>query len=505
MGSNFDGLIFRADANPQIGIGHIMRCLALSQAWQAANGRSIFAIGGRIPTLEKRLKEEKAQIFRLKKGDGGEDDVQETINLAYKHNVSWVVVDGYQFAQDYQQNIKQAGLQLLFIDDYGHSGQYCADLILNQNINADESLYYNRAFHSKLLLGTNYVLLRQEFLSWHCWQREIPPVARRLLVTLGGADPDNVTLKVIYALQQVEMEDLEAIVVIGGSNPHNKALRSAIEILKMDNSKCKIRLEFDVRKMPELMAWADMAITAGGSTNWELAFMGLPSLVLSLKENQRTVAEGLASIGIVVNLGRHEDVVLNMISTSTKLLANDPERRSRMSQCGRRLIDGLGVKRVLARIKDQGFVFRPVISEDCHLVWEWANDSVTRENSFSSDPIPWEDHIAWFNSKLADPHVIFYIIQIASVPIGQIWFRIDGQEAIVSINIAPAQRGKGYSGQIIRMASMRLIKTTMVRKIHAYIKPGNMTSIKAFIQGGYARKDMANINGNEAFHFIFIE
>lgn len=339
-------LLIRADANTQIGTGHVMRCLALAQAWQDAGGQAKFVQASAAPALETRLIAEGIDIARLSASPGSATDSAQTVALAQKMGATWVVVDGYQFDAAYQQAMKRAGLPLLVVDDYGHASHYYADLVLNQNIHADESLYSNREPHTRLLMGARYVLLRREFWPWRGWRREIPAVAHRVLVTLGGGDPDNQTLKVFQALQQVDADDLEAIVVVGASNPHFEELRSEIR-----NSPLAIRLVHNVANMVELMAWADVAVSAGGSTCWEMAFMGLPTILLVLAENQRGIAEGLSQAGVALNLGSFEQVISAHIVRALSNLIESRHRRQQMSHDGQEMVDGIGSKRVLSALQ----------------------------------------------------------------------------------------------------------------------------------------------------------
>ena len=227
----------------------------------------------------------------------------------------WFVVDGYHFDAEYQKSIKAAGYKLLWIDDYGHADHYYADLVLNQNISADPFLYSNREPYTQLLLGPRYALLRREFERWQDWQREIPPMAQKVMVTLGGADPDNVTLKVIQALKQVDVPGLEAQIVIGPANPHLELLKKEI------GDESRLNLLMNVADMPALMAWADVAISAGGTTGWELAFMGLPGLIIILADNQRPVGQWLDQSGIGVNLGWHAALSPEQIAQADCLIA----------------------------------------------------------------------------------------------------------------------------------------------------------------------------------------
>jgi UDP-2,4-diacetamido-2,4,6-trideoxy-beta-L-altropyranose hydrolase len=338
-------LVFRADASPQIGIGHVMRCLALAQAWNSQSGKTTFVMTGQSSALEARLRSEEINIVYLSAKAASNEDAQQTANIAQKLAVSWAVVDGYHFGSEYQKRLKSYGLNVLLVDDYGHSEHYYADFILNQNISANADLYINRESYTHLLLGTKYTLLRQEFLLWRDWRREIAPIASKILITLGGSDPDNVTLKVIQALERLNRNNLEVIVVIGGSNPHYQVLQKEIA-----DSSLAISLQRNVSNMPELMAWADLTIAAGGSTNWELAFMGLPSLVITIADNQKAIAAELNRQGVILNLGWHQDLTLEHISMALQKMISDRPKRQIMSKKGRELIDGIGSKRVIDAI-----------------------------------------------------------------------------------------------------------------------------------------------------------
>jgi len=346
MKSQVKPLLIRTDASAQIGTGHLMRCLALAQAWQDTGGRAVFLMATEVPALEYRLHSEGMEVVHLPVQPGSIDDAAQTVDFSQEVGADWVVVDGYHFGADYQRAVKERGLRLLFIDDNGHAEHYYADLVLNQNIHAHEGLYRNRESYTRLLLGTRYVLLRRGFIKWRGWKREIPEVARKILVTMGGSDPDNVTLKVIQALQQVEVDGLEAVVVVGGGNPHYEELQSAVQ-----GSHFPIRLESNVTDMPELMAWADVAVSAGGNTSWELAFMGVPAFLIILASNQRPIAECLDTLGVVVNLGWFKDVAPTEMTQVMTQLLRAPRTRAEMSKHGRQLVDGMGSERVISALQ----------------------------------------------------------------------------------------------------------------------------------------------------------
>ena len=340
-------LVIRADASVQIGTGHVMRCFALAQVWQEQGGQAIFVFANKSAALEDRLLLEGMQVIYLSVEAGSSEDAKQTGDFARKFNTQWIVVDGYQFGTEYQKNIKNFGLNLLFIDDYGHADHYYADLVLNQNISANIDLYPSREIYTKLLLGTQYILLRREFWQWRGWQRETKAIANNLLITLGGSDPDNVTLKVLQALRLIRSNNLEIIIVIGGSNPHFEILQN-----KIADSNLIISLKQNVQNMPELMAWADIAIAAGGSTSWELAFMGLPSLVISLADNQIAIAEKLNIHQIIDYLGWHEHIQIKQVSQAVQDFIGDCAKREQMSLKGRKLVNGNGLQLVIAEMSN---------------------------------------------------------------------------------------------------------------------------------------------------------
>jgi len=500
MGNWVNPLLIRTDASIQIGTGHLMRCLALAQAWQDAGGQTVFLMATKAPALEARLQSEGMKIVHLSVQPGSIDDAIQTSCYAHQVEADWIVVDGYHFGTNYQRIIKNQKCRLLLIDDLGNFEYYYANLILNQNIYAHEELYRNREPYTQLLLGTRYALLRREFLKWRGWRREIPEVARKVLVTMGGSDPDNVTLKVVQALQRVDVDGLEAIVVVGGSNPHYEELQSAVQDLRFP-----IRLESNVTNMPELMAWADVAISGGGSTSWELAFMGVPALVTILASNQYPIAESLNAIGCAVNLGWYEDVSPTETAQALTQLLRAPGTRAEMSKHGRQLVDGDGVDRALMHIRGESVRLRRVREDDCRLLWEWANDPEVRAVSFSSESIPWEEHLRWFNAKLGNSGCLLLIAEdSAGVPIGQVRFDVVRKnEAVISVSVDRENRGKGFGSTIIRLASQKLCDLTEINVIHAYIKQNNEASFRAFMKAGYKESGVTMISGHQAVHLVF--
>jgi len=343
-------ILIRADANNTIGTGHVMRCLALAQAWQDDGGKAIFLMAaGCSSAFEERLRKEGIDcIIITEQSIIPDDDASITADIAKKTHARWVVVDGYQFDAQYQKKLKTCNeFKVLFLDDYGHAKAYYADIILNQNVYASEKIYENREDYTKMLLGTQYVLLRREFRVRRGWVRQIPDRTRKILVTLGGADPDNITKKVLESLEKLYLEDLEIKVVVGGNFQNNKEIFDLVK-----QTWCKCEIVQNPINMAELMVWADIAISAGGSTCWEMAFLGLPNIINILSSDQELIATALSEKKISVKLMSSENNFKNSLIDAITGLLNSPKTYLELSKNGQNLIDGLGAERIVRILQD---------------------------------------------------------------------------------------------------------------------------------------------------------
>ncbi len=487
-------LVIRADASREMGTGHVMRCLALAQAWRDAGGCAIFAMAGEMPDIERRLKGDGFAVYRIAAKPGSEEDATLTADLAVRQRAWFVVVDGYQFDSQYQMSLKEAGLRLLFIDDYGHAGFYVADLVLNQNVYAREGLYKNRSIETRLLLGPAFVLLRREFWPWRGRFRKNPKTARKILITLGGSDLENVTLLILSSLQNLTADGIEVVAVVGAGNVHSASLEASSK-----SANDTIKLVRNISNMPELMAWADMAIISGGTTSYETVFMGLPSLIVVIAANQIQVAEKMAEIGAARNLGWHHDLAREHIQKIVEDFRANCDARDEMSKISRRLVDGQGTDRVITEMIGRCITVREAIASDCGLIFQWANDAATRAASFQSDIIGWDTHRAWFSQRQQDPNCLMLICgDDQGNPLGLVRFDIVEDEAIISINLNPSVRGRGLSSFIIIRTVDELFKRQGISKVSAFIKPQNISSEKAFARAGFSRKGESFVRGNEA-------
>lgn len=333
-GINF---FFRVDAYAEIGTGHLMRCFALANVAKARGVRTIFVGAIMDDILQTRIREAGHDLILLPHVSY---DDEWLLNLNFS-GADWIILDGYAFDQKNHNAIKNAGARLLLIDDMGEFDFYQCDILLNQNFSANKFLYIHPS-ETKVLLGPSYALLRDEF-SRHKPVR-VNNGKQRVLITLGGSDPDGVGLLVLAALKKIK-GGLNILYIAGSSNAHLEKINiAAKEIEQMGN---QIKVCAYTQDMPGAMAWADIGLIAAGSTSLEVAYMGLPCLLLVLAKNQIDVAEAMHSLKIAESLGEYQKVSPELIADSLGTLLRDISKRNLMSEKSQKIIDGAGAQRVV--------------------------------------------------------------------------------------------------------------------------------------------------------------
>ena len=339
-------VLIRADASPEIGTGHAMRCLALAQEWQDQGGRAVFLMAQSTPAIRKRLLQENCEIVSCEEAPGSSSDASATVSAARCHRAEWIVLDGYRFASKYQSLISGNGLGVLYLDDLAACRGCSDDIILNPNLSASKSQYDRRAQSTNLLLGTRYCLLRREFVCWTTWRHSIPRLARRILVTLGGSTPENLALRIIETLARIKSEIESIVFVCGASSGESRSLSIAAESLGG-----KVTFHSAAMDMATLMSQADIAIAGAGATCWELCFMGLPSLLVDIADNQTSEARALDRLGCAKHVGSAGTLSSEtLVGELSELLHSDERRRDMSTRC-RKLVDGRGAERVVSAMR----------------------------------------------------------------------------------------------------------------------------------------------------------
>jgi len=319
-------MIVRADATPAMGIGHVMRLLALAEAHVDRGGSVVFAVNADAAAAADALKRRCLPVYLVHSASGSVGDAGEMSALAETTGSDVVVVDGYHFPPEYFANLRERELRAVAVDDTGASRPE-ADLVLDPDDPA-------------------FVLLRREFTSLpHRLDPTAGPV-RRLLVTFGGSDPARGTAWVLRALPVGGPPVVTA--VVGQSYRDDGELDAAARAAATRGY--AVELLRGVTDMAALMATVDASVSAAGVTLWELAYMGVPTLAFTVADNQDANAATLANRQCIVNGGRLAHCSDEQISRLLARLVGDATLRTDIASRFGRLIDGRGAARSLARI-----------------------------------------------------------------------------------------------------------------------------------------------------------
>ncbi|MDA0768346.1 MAG: UDP-2,4-diacetamido-2,4,6-trideoxy-beta-L-altropyranose hydrolase, partial [Verrucomicrobia bacterium] len=272
---------------------------------------------------------------------GSVEDGMATIAMAKELGARWIVTDGYHFGYDFQKQVKDAGFSLLCADDHGYSERWHCDAILNQNLDAENWASYANDFPDAAhLLGSSFCLLREEFITVEgSSRREGRP--ENVLVSLGGSDPDNVTENALKLLEAAGTRPLNIRVLVGPDNTH-------LESIQAFKSKHRLSLVQNASNMPEQFEWADVVISAAGSTCWEWLHAGLPGAVVTIADNQVPISRALSETRPLA-LGLGWGTQLTEVAQVRRLAAwmEDPDSATDQAMA-RKVVDGRGADRVAA-------------------------------------------------------------------------------------------------------------------------------------------------------------
>ena len=318
-----------------------MRMLALGQTWIDAGG-TVLALPGIAPvTLRERLRSEGIAV---EPAYDESESLPLTDRLRSNRNAV-VAVDLPERALDDLDGFDEdSRRRTLLVDDLAQLKSYPVALVLNQNAHAVRAAYPPDR-PPDYLLGPVYALLRREFRSR--WQpRHVPTVAKRLLITFGGADPAGMTLRAVKILDRLPSptrRSLEVRVLLGVVNPHASAIEAAVT-----KSSIAVTLERSVTKMAEQIAWADLVLVSGGTTVLELAAMGCPALVVQTAPSE--LSEGLRQARLFDMLGPAASLDDAALADAIARRISDAAWRRLMADLGPRIVDGHGADRVVAAL-----------------------------------------------------------------------------------------------------------------------------------------------------------
>lgn len=334
-------IVIRVDSSVAMGSGHLMRCLTLASQLRARDCSVSFICRDLSGSVSHLAAGQGFRVYHLPSAESNSTDMPDTpahadgMEVGWRANametlqilrtaeqpIDWLVVDHYALDACWESLMRPLVKRIMVIDDIADRPHDC-DLLLDQNLYQNMETRYDGLVptYCKKLLGPAFALLRPEFTEAKKYLRKRDGNVKRILIFFGGSDASKETAKALDAIMALNRPDIAVDVVVGGANPQREQIRQQCATMPNAAFYCQ------VENMAELMAHADLAIGAGGSTSWERCFLGLPTITISVANNQITTTEELARQGATIYLGNSRNIARETLTTTLSEVIKDPVR-----------------------------------------------------------------------------------------------------------------------------------------------------------------------------------
>lgn len=348
--------IFIAHGGKNIGMGHVIRCMSLANTFRF-KGYSVKFIS-KYETGQRALYDNDFEVipyFDIEEvGEGFhygtkrelELDLEFIHNILDEENADVLVVDSYNVTNQFLQAVAKKVKCSIYIDDIA-AFPYPVDIVLNGNISAYWLDYKTGYQNQKLLLGLEYNLIRQEFREVP--KREIFDNCNSIMITTGASDPYQMTEKIIQILLKYDWLKEYAIHVVIGNGFRDDS-KNKIKVLALNNS--NIIVHENPVKMSSIMMQCDLAITAGGSTLYELFACGVITFSFIYAENQRSTVETSAKKGYLFPIGDYQKINEEELINKIKLFSENVQMRKELVNRLQKLLDCKGTERIVRKVEE---------------------------------------------------------------------------------------------------------------------------------------------------------
>jgi UDP-2,4-diacetamido-2,4,6-trideoxy-beta-L-altropyranose hydrolase len=487
-------LVLRADGNSQLGLGHVMRLLALAEMLRADFEELVFLIQAPDEALVTLLRGAGTQVTALPSTPFSQElaDVLPTL----LHPADVLVLDGYGFDYAYQSAVHPLVARLVCLDDL-HAFPFAADLVLNPAGGITPADYDLRRAAARLLAGPGYAPLRTDFQPL---PSSIGPASpSQVLLCLGGADPRQLTQATAAAL--LALPTVAQVHAVVGSA--YAAWDDLCAWAAAQGPRLTLHRALAAGQLAALMRRCGAAVLSPSTISYEYCAAG-GGLLLTLPTaaNQHDLDRFLRDAGLALPY-----------STAANVLtaAEAPRLAAQLREAQRRHFDGLAALRLRQEfaalcLPPAPLRLRPVQPADSNQLLTWTNDPATRRQSFNPAPVSLTQHEAWLASQLAHPSR--YLLLLAEdattgMPAGLIRFAVTMEaipEAVLSYSLAPECRGRGWAAPLL-LAGTRaaLAQFPLVQRVVGEVKADNEASVRAFRRAGYALASEAGPAGGLTF------
>lgn len=487
----------RADASRRMGTGHLRRCLSLAQALRRAGAQTLLVSRMHDEVGEVVVESGQPHVFLHSPVAGftpdkgpphaawagvpWHQDAAETAEALGGFAPDWVVVDHYAFDAQWHEAVRSVlGSRVAAIDDLADRA-LAVDLLVDTNLQPDGKYTGLIAGRTRALLGPRYALLAGAYLGAqrHCFRRHVSSIG----IFMGGTDPGDFASRVLRGVRDHAGFTGDVELVVSSRCPH-LATQQALA------RRTGARILTDLPDLAAFFARHDLQVGSGGSAAWERSFIGVPTLVLQVADNQLAVLPRLAARGAVDWLPE-QDATPEGIGRAIRDLLDDPRRRLAFVRASRGLVDGRGAQRVaaaMAMAAGEPLAFRPARGSDEGLLLDWANDPEVRARAFHPEPVTAAGHKSWFARRLAAPQSCCILVGEApgGAPVGVARFEEDGDAWTIGYSLDAAFRGGGLGRRFLADAIGAFRARRGPHPLRGLVKEDNEASLRVFRALGFS-------------------
>lgn len=495
-------MLIRVDAGISVGARRVNSMLALAREFRRRGGQTVMVVNEIPNSLCRRIENEGTSVHQIRCASGGQEDQFETQEIIELEQPNWLAIGGHAFDSNFVKSISNSVEFLMLTDGIERTTR--TDLVVGTRPLSDSDFPCSifQATNTTRLAGPKFALVDQAKIHQPA-DRKIVAQARRILVWNQGPDVDNWTLRTLQTLSDMPAKRLVVDCIASPGYLHFAELESFKR-----HSKVTLRIHRNLDRIEPLVDRTDLAVANGHAGCYRLAYLGVPSILITTPESNSNIIDSLHRHRAAVSVAHTTDTGPNRSSDlvkTIKKLVGDRFRRHSMSRHGMDLVDGKGPKRVLNRMARCMFSFRPATTSDSELLWQWQNDPESRSVALNSGPISWPVHVEQFqNSLSSDDQEIWLAVNRSNSPFGKIGvcFEPHINRATLDLNLEQKYRGRGTGAVLIEAAAEKLFAETDVNEVVGQIRSGNAASEKSFRQAGFIAIAPKIINGFMASQFI---
>lgn len=479
---------FRADASIEIGSGHVVRCIALAEALRSRGADCTFICRAHPGHSIDQIRARGFAVARLADrrstnedwlGCSWQKDMAETQDVLKSLAPAWLVVDHYSLDSRWEHGLRSLGTQILVIDDL-QDRQHDCDLFLNQNLGASAPDYEGLLPASaRARFGPRFALIRAEF------KARRPPLCRppaqgRWLACVGGVDRLGILETILAAWDRLPKDKPHLDVAVGDQTPN-------LDVLVRTTARMTgVKLHAPADRIADLMAGADVLLCAGGTINWERCCLGIPAIIGTIADNQRTVQSALTRARTGISVGEWQNVTAERLAGLIQGLRSKPRLTRSLAIRAHSLVDGSGADRVAQIMFPESVTLRPATAADAAPALRWRNAASTRKYSFDSSKLATDEHQRWWTQSIDTERRDLLVASVRAEPVAIV--RLDHlvTDAKISIYVDPERAGCGIG----TLALLGLIAwcrehRPLTRRLIAQILAENRPSLAAFRKAGF--------------------